>query len=541
MKRLFLIFLMCYTFSYSNYLISNSEIVLFYDKTTNNIHYIKGDIFQPVNISKIEGKIILDGDEILSLKDYPVEAKIVPETNILQLFYKINGNNIIVTIFPSMVEKNRLFFSVDLGKIPNNKTVDFAFHIVPQRDNDFVEYIRETNSFNYSDNISFKSKNYGGRTFIARDSVIENFLLEEVNEKTKKYQDDNLYYIINDIKEDKPILFSFEFYDEFKDNRYITPNMVANQELDYWLKKQLASKENNRYNKVTKEVLKNLDLVTSRAVIPDSISYNDSRENLTNKIQLFYILSKFKSNFDGSKIFADINLKKSETESAEYYTYVFNYMKDNGEKFDPKYFNWKIRPEVLSMVDSIEDSGEILDGRDNIFNYYTQYNLIDIISNLDDFQEDREYILERKNLLYDFILKNYVTKDGLKTRRGNEKSNHKNIAYIGFLPKDQQKKILLSDYKKYYNKEIGVLKEKSEKKVDIKYNLEFIIKLYENNLKDQGDNLLNNIEKIILNNNCYITPKIDLSGDNYSAIYGEMIYLYLTAIEFRENKNEYSK
>ena len=317
--------------------------------------------------------------------------------------------------------------------------------------------------------------------------------------------------------------------------------MVANQELDYWLKKQLTSKRNTKHNKVTEEVLKNLDLVTSRAVIPDSISYNDSRENLTNKIQLFYILSKFKSNFDDSKIFADINLKKSETESAEYYTYVFNYMKDNGEKFDPKYFNWKIRPEVLSMVDSIEDSGEILDGRDNIFNYYTQYNLIDIISNLDDFQEDKEYILERKNLLYDFILKNYVTRDGLKTRRGNEKSNHKNIAYIGFLPKDQQKKILLSDYKKYYNKEIGVLKERSEKKVDIKYNLEFIIKLYENNLKDQGDNLLNNIEKIILNNNCYITPKIDLNGDNYAAIYGEMIYLYLTAIEFRENKNEYSK
>ena len=121
MKRLFLIFLMCYTFSYSNYLISNSEIVLFYDKTSNDIHYIKGDIFQPVNISKIEGKIILDGDEILSLKDYPVEVKIVPETNILQLFYKVNGNNIIVTIFPSMVEKNRLFFSVDLGKIRNNK------------------------------------------------------------------------------------------------------------------------------------------------------------------------------------------------------------------------------------------------------------------------------------------------------------------------------------------------------------------------------------------------------------------------------------
>lgn len=541
MKRLFLIFLMCYTFSYSNYLISNSEIVLFYDKTSNNIHYIKGDIFQPVNISKIEGKIILNGDKILSLKDYPVEAKIVPDTNILQLFYNVYGNNIIVTIFPSMIEKNRLFFSVDLGKFPNSKVVDFAFHIVPQKDNDFVEYIRETNSFNYSDNISFKSENYGGRTFIARDNVIENFLLEEVNEKTKKYQDDNLYYIVNDIKEDKSILFSFDFYEKFKDNKYVTPNMIVNKELDYWLKNKLNSNQNNKYNRVTKEILRKLDLVTSRAVIPDSISYNDSRENLTNKIQLFYISSKFNSNFDSSKIFEDINLKKSETESAEYYTYVFNYLKDNGEKFEPEYFNWKIRPEVLSMVDSIEDSGEILDGRDNIFNYYTQYNLIDIISNLDEFQEDREYILERKNLLYDFILKNYVAKDGLKTRRGNEKSNHKNIAYIGFLPKDQQRKILLSDYKKYYNREIGVLKENSEKKVDIKYNLEFIIKLYENNLKAQGDNLLNNIEDIILNNNYYITPKIDLKGDNYAGIYGEMIYLYLRAIEFRENKNEHSK
>lgn len=541
MKRLFLIFLMCYTFSYSNYLISNSEIVLFYDKTSNDIHYIKGDIFQPVNISKIEGKIILDGDKILSLKDYPVEARIVPKTNILQLFYKVNGNDIIVSIFPSMIEKNRLFFSVDLGKFSNGKSVDFVFHIVPQKDNDFVEYAIETNSFNYSENISFKSENYGGRTFIARDNVIENFLLEEVNEKTKKYQDDNLYYIISDVKENKPILFSFKFYDNFKNNSYITPNMITNRELNYWLKKQLTSKQSYKYNKTTEKVLRDLDLVTLRAVIPDTISYNDSRENLTNKIQLFYIESKFNSNFDNSKIFEDINLKKSETESAEYYTYVFNYMKNNGEKFEPKYFNWKIKPELLSMVDSIEDSGEILDGRDNIFNYYTLYNLINIISNLDAFQEDREYILERKNLLYDFILKNYVTKDGLKTRRGNEKSNHKNIAYIGFLPKDQQNKLLLSDYKKYYNKEIGALKEKSEKKLDIKYNLEFIIKLYENNLKDQADNLLTNIEKIILKNNCYITPKIDLNGDNYPAIYGEMIYLYLTAIEFRENKNEYSK
>ena len=78
---------------------------------------------------------------------------------------------------------------------------------------------------------------------------------------------------------------------------------------------------------------------------------------------------------------------------------------------------------------------------------------------------------------------------------------------------------------------------KRNTEVDILYNL----LTYINASYSQGIyyticyQVLNNIEKIILNNNCYITPKIDLKGDNYPAIYGEMIYLYLTAIEFREN------
>lgn len=543
MKRFILIFLMCYTFSYSNYLISNSEIVLFYDKNSNNIHYIKGDIFQPVDLSKIEGKIILNGNRILSLKDYIVDSKVVPDTNIIQLFYKIDNSEVIISIIPSMLEKNKLFFIVDLGTLPEtNKKTDFAFHIFPQKDNDSIEYNRKTNSFIYGENINFKSENYGGRAFIARDNVLENLSLEEINEKTKKYQDDNLYYLINDTKNDIPIVFTFNFYEKFKNNDYITSNKIINKELEYWLDESIKNSQDIKYNEVAKNLSKELDLMTLRAVIPDTISYNDSRENLTNKAQLFYITSQIKPNFDSSKIFSDINLKKSETESAEYYTYIFNYMKNNNSKFDPTYFKWKIEPEVLSMVDSIEESGEILDGRDNIFNYYTQYNLIDIISSLEDFSENKDYILTKKKLLYDFILKNYVTKNGLKTRRGNEKSNHKNIAYIGFLPKEQQTKYLLNDYKRYFDKNLGVLRDKKEKKIDLKYNLEFIIKLYENNLIAQGDIIFKNINNIISQNNYYITPKINLAGENYSGIYGEMLYLYFTALQLRENKkNEHSK
>ena len=45
-----------------------------------------------------------------------------------------------------------------------------------------------------------------------------------------------------------------------------------------------------------------LDIITSRAIIPDSISYNNSKENLTNKIKLYYISSLFKNDFDKFKV-----------------------------------------------------------------------------------------------------------------------------------------------------------------------------------------------------------------------------------------------
>lgn len=94
-------------------------------------------------------------------------------------------------------------------------------------------------------------------------------------------------------------------------------------------------------------------------------------------------------------MFVDINIRKTETESAAYYTYLFRYLNDK-IKCLISIFNWKIKPEVLSMVDSIENDGEIFDGRDNIYNYHTQYKLLEIISQLDEFKEDMKLIEERK-------------------------------------------------------------------------------------------------------------------------------------------------
>lgn len=540
MKRFILIFLMIHTFSYSNYLISNSEIVLFYDKNFNSVHFIKGDVFNPIDISKIEGKIIIDGNEIISINRFFNRTEMVPGTNILKLYYSINGQDIDVTIIPSMLEREKLYVVVDLKNLKTDKKIGFAFHIFPQQDNGNIEFIRTSNSYVYGKHIFFKSENYGGQVFIGRDDVIENFVLEQVTTKTKKYQDDNLYYLIDNVNKDEPILFTFKFFENFKNNNYIKNNDIIVGEFNYWLGLKSEQKIFKNQESVNTQ-LRMLDIITSRAIIPDSISYNNSKENLTNKIKLHYISSLFKNDFDERKMFVDINIRKTETESAAYYTYLFRYLNDQNKMFDSNFFNWKIKPEVLSMVDSIEDNGEIFDGRDNIYNYYTQYKLLEIISQLNEFNEDAKWIEERKNLLHQFIIKNYTFKDGIKTRRADEKSNYKNIAYLDILPQNNQKQILLSDYKKYYNVKSKALTDTNKDIVDMEYNLNFVIKLYENGFKEMADNLLFNLETIIEKNNSYIVPKIYLNKSNSAGIYGELLYLYLTAVQYRENNNEHTK
>ena len=88
MKKFIILFMIIHIFSYANYLISNSEIVLFYDKSYNSIHYMRGDIFQGIDISRIEGKLILDGEKVISVNKYFESANLIPQTNILKLNYK---------------------------------------------------------------------------------------------------------------------------------------------------------------------------------------------------------------------------------------------------------------------------------------------------------------------------------------------------------------------------------------------------------------------------------------------------------------------
>ena len=144
MKKFIILFMIIHIFSYANYLISNSEIVLFYDKSYNSIHYMRGDIFQGIDISRIEGKLILDGEKVISVNKYFESANLIPQTNILKLNYNIDGKYLTVNIIPSMIEKDKLYFVVEfVNFLKDNRKVDFAFRIAPQYDNKRTRENRE--------------------------------------------------------------------------------------------------------------------------------------------------------------------------------------------------------------------------------------------------------------------------------------------------------------------------------------------------------------------------------------------------------------
>lgn len=534
MKKFIILFMIIHIFSYANYLISNSEIVLFYDKSYNSVHYMRGDVFQGIDISRIEGKLILDGEKVISVNKYFESANLIPQTNILKLNYNIDGKYLTVNIIPSMIEKDKLYFVVEfVNFLKDNRKVDFAFRIAPQYDNKYVEYNESKDSYGY-DRFYFKSENYKGETYIARDSVIEELMLEKVEGKIKKYQDDNMYYIIHNVDYNKPIEFGVKFYRDFEENKKEEGTEVLSKELAYWENVnsniKFLDRRNNFFNQ-----LRNLEVMVSRAVIPNQISYNTSDESLNTKMKLYYLTSKYDKNFNPSKFLEDLYSKKSENQKVVYYTFLFKYLNVSGDYLAPKLLNEKIIPEVESILGYLEEENEeIINIRDNINNYYWYYELINNIENRPEFVEKRDFILAKKKLLLDYINKNYVLDDGLKIRKESSESYYKNIRFMSFLPKEKQLKILKEDYKKYYNRFYGLLKPKGEERIDLGYNLDFIIKLYENGERDLADILFANLETYIRRNDYYIIPDIYPDKDNPAGIYGELLYLYFIAAENKE-------
>ncbi len=535
MKKLIGLFFTIYIFSYANYLITNSEIVLFYDKETKSIEYVKGDIFNKIDISNIEFSLILNKREIIPLKRYFVKGEFLSQNNIFRLVYKLEEKEIFIDILPSIYERDKLYILVKFINFPSNQEkIDFVFKISPQYDNKYLIHEGEDSIYSY-DNIYFKSENYLGEVYIGRDEELESLNLEEVKEKSKKYEGENFYYIVKDIQYSKPINFIIKFYQNFQKEEKNRREDILARELDYWNQVGIENNYKDKKEIFVKE-LNNLEIITSRLIIPNKIGYDKSKEDLDIKAKLYYLNTIYNKNFNPNKLLEDINIRKSETQALIYYTLLFKYLNNSERYIGGNIVEGKIIPEVLSLLDYLEEiDDEVINVRNNIENYYWYYELITAVENREAFKEYKEFIQEKKEFLLKYLNSNFVLEDGLKTRKESRASYYKNIKYLGFLPKDKQLEILNRDYERYYNKYYGVLKkENKEKRIDIDYNLNFVIKLYEVGEKRKAELLFSNIKRYIEKNNYYIIKYMYPDRKNILEIDGEMLYLYFMAEESRK-------
>ena len=532
MKRIVVvIYFLLNSLIYGNYLISNNEIVLFYDNALKSVAYLRNDITSPIDISRVEPMLILDDKELIDLKKYLVKSSRITRTNILKLEYSINNTRLFVYVFPSLKNPKNLYFICDLSEYKGQKNIDLMYHIVPEKDNLYIS-MHESGPIKYTSygNISFLSGGNNDGLFITRNSVIDNNkITEPAKASSKLYRGDNLYYVINNVNTTKNINFIISFAPAIQNVSSVFS--MLDQEENYW-RSQTAK---NDTSPITTFSLNHLRLLMSRKDIPNEVSRNIGKETPISKASILFTAALFNINFNEKRFFDDISVRKSDVDYVRWFIYFFKYLDIFKKNLDSNFTDTLVVPQVLSLSDRVDEDGSIINGRDYAIDYFLFYKLLDIVSTRPVFANDRDLLLKRKELVKNYLIKNYYisSKKEFKSRRIDKNTSFKNITFYEIFSKEVQIATLRDHLKKYRNKTTGLLKSKNEDFIDIEYNLEFLLNLYMNGLISEGDSLRKSLEDFIKEQDYCIVPKLYLNSQNYPGIYSDLLHLYLLCIYIR--------
>jgi len=524
------------TYLYGNYVIGNGQSVFFYDKKLKSVSYIRKSPFDLVSVSRISPLLVLNGDQIIDLKNNLVDARKVDNKNILRLTYRLNNQDVHVEIFPSLVEKNIIYLVADLSNVVHDGTLDLIYHIVPQEDNRFAR-VNENTVFKSYDDIFFTTDNYINNLYIVRNGTIDSKITEKVTSSTKKHQFDNLYYIIGNINKNKKI------------NSAIIFGEPKNKKLQLFtiLSKEKSAQSQYYSGRPEKFILESnlvsLKFFTEKTRVPNEVSLNTAQEKFRTRSKLLYASAIYGNNANGKRLMDDINIRKDNIENVELFIHILRYISKGKYSVDKKVLDTYLVPQVLSLCDSVTDNGSILNGRDYSQDYYMYYNLFDKAAERPEFSHEKDYIIQKRDLVKKYLLKNYYISSikEFKDRSTSKSSSYKNIEFFNIFSKDEEISILKNNFNKYYDKSTGLLKKSSEDYIDMEYNLKFLIRLYENNLYAEGDTLAQNVNQKIVDCNYRIIPKIYLKKENPMGIYGDLIYFYLRGIYIRGEKSVYKR
>lgn len=520
MKKIIFLFSLMVSIAKGDYLTTNGKIALFYDENINRIEYVRGDIYDLLDISQME---------IYFLKDnvfYPISKGMYSVTrvgiNLLELEYKIDNSRVRTYVFSSMKNKSNLYLYTDTSELSWKEPFEIVYMLSPMKNTDSFQY--KNGYYYYGNKLKINSLENKGQLFFASPEDFQNQRMISGKENLKKTSRDRLYFfskIKNKFVGDKLLI-------NLSDNEYYlngSTRDLLEENINYWLE------FNKKYNFLKKNIrnqMEILDILGKVYEIPKAINYNKSNKNFYDRLRIEYIQNLYGQKDRQNTLLENIFIEpKDNFEKIQYYNYILETMELGGLTEGEKIYRKNLQPKIKQVIENIIASKIQLNNENDFEKYYEFYKFLNKYENyIEEDQLKNNIVLYRNNLCEE--LRNNI--EGLIS---NSELNGK-IKYLDIYDNSIKKEILEKIHKTYYNSRVGVLSDPEfPDEINMQLNLEYVLRLYENNDRITGDIIFARLEGLIKSNDGYIIPKMKIIGKNYPGIYTHVLYLYFKILQYR--------
>ncbi|MGL5960738.1 MAG: hypothetical protein ACRCZ0_02140, partial [Cetobacterium sp.] len=335
--RIITLFLLICSLLRADYLITNGEIALFYDKENNILKDVK--TIEKNLLSNIQINLLKDY-KIYEAKNYYTETRYIDGLNIFYIKYLIENKELEVYILPSNKNKENLYIYTKFDKLNWKTPFKLIYKFSPMN---LDSNIQNKNNYYKYDNLNIlKDKN--SELFISTENDFQNFKMKTVDTEIKKELNERLYLVKNITTDSKDDILKISLKKDIPEFDNFDFNKILSTEMLFW------KNFDKRYENLRKNVInqiKNFYIISTNNYAQNKIRIDISRINYMNGLKIQYLdslLNKEKKiEFD---FFKDDKLQNI-------YTYYY-YLKIPGVKNNFITKNKiKVFEDILEMNESI--------------------------------------------------------------------------------------------------------------------------------------------------------------------------------------------
>ncbi|MGL6100589.1 MAG: hypothetical protein ACRC0G_13300, partial [Fusobacteriaceae bacterium] len=409
MKKIVILFIFFCQIALSRQLVTNGEILFYYDDKRNLILDIKGSIFSEIDISQIDIGTIINGEHYY-LRDFIESNYVDKNKKSIEVLSKIDEIQLKTTY--SFINQNQfLIKTVLVGDKDIKKDIKISYNLFPKKDNGYLELV-EKGKYIYNKKISFEDSTNRGAIYFSKDPIQKGtrYFLSEVTEREINYSDKYIYYIVD--------------FEESESNLILKFGTNINQEI----KDEIYIMQPDDYREIEKQQLNQLKLFISRAVVPSEISQNIPKADYINELNLRYIGSYY-----GISYIKDI-LEKQRPKTLEriYYDFIiFKIIEENPNLRErgQDFYNY-VQKYIDTIFEEVYNEGDITE----IFYLYKLLGSLEkySITESNEFEKFRKY---RANILK-LVDEKFYDKTGIKNNRYSKIGEAKNLIYSELINQD---------------------------------------------------------------------------------------------------------